>query len=132
MNYIRVTTTVVFDTLDTRLAAQTMLTKRLSSLSSTKTNFETVRMGLVQWSDPQTNEANTFSKNDKDYFRYTSVIECTYNAEDDYIVVQDDFIKLFKDDEDLFFNVQNIDAYISKVVTATTEETTDSTDEVTA
>ena len=125
MNYVQPHLTVVFDTLDTRLEAQSMLSKKLSAFGESKTDFNINRLGLVQWSDPQSNESNTFTKNGKDYFRYTAVIECSYKAEDDYVKVQDAFVELFQNDTDLFFNIQNIDTYINKIaeVSDTTSDT---------
>ena len=116
MNYIQPRLTVVFDTLDTRLEAQSMLSKKLSAFGEAKTDFTISRLGLVQWSDPITNESTVYPKNDKEYFRYTAVIECSYKSEDDYVKVQDDFVGLFKNDTDLFFNIQNIDTYMNKIV----------------
>lgn len=128
MNNIHVNLTIVFDTLKERLLAQSLIANRLATLSTDKENFNISRIGLVQWSDPATNEASVFAKNGADYYRYTVVIECTYNAEDDYVTVQDDFIKLFANELNLFFNIQNIDAYITPVtITTDTTDTTDTT-----
>lgn len=112
MNSIRVNLTIVFDTLKDRLSAQTFIFDKLNTLVSAKESFNVSRLGLVQWSDPMTNEVKTFAKNGTDYYRYTASIECTYTSEDDYISVQTEFTKLFSNEQDLFFNIQNIDAYI--------------------